>query len=198
MEERFGEDFSAVRVHTDQRASAMNEQLHAAAFTSGRDIYFRSSRYDPASYAGNRLLAHELTHVVQQHGTTAAVQSRAGIQPYIQRFTLNGFPTAEAAAMRAAVPLAVSKVKSCSKLSWYGKREIPIALNRMRYDYVPDLDYCGWTFPASLYIEVGAKAFDRGRCCDLASTLAHEASHTAFYTEGRAQTMECNCFGCSC
>ena len=100
--------------------------------------------------------------------------------------------------MRAAVPAAVSKVKSCSKLSWYGKSEIPKALNFVRYDYVPELGACGWTFPASWYIEIGKKAFDPSRCCDLPSTLAHEASHTVLYTESRARKMECDCFGCSC
>ncbi len=122
----------------------------------------------------------------------------APVQHHIQRFSLKGFPKTEEAAMRTAIPKAIAKVKACSKLSWYGKRDIPIALNNSRYDYVPDLGLCGWTFPTSWYIEVGEKAFDASHCCDLESTLAHEASHTVFYTEGRARTMECNCFGCSC
>lgn len=51
--------------------------------------------------------------------------------------------------MKAAVPKAISTVKSCSGLSWYGKSEIPKALDFVRYDYVPDLGLCGWTFPVS-------------------------------------------------
>jgi hypothetical protein len=204
MESRFGHDFSAVRVHTDERAAAMNEALNAEALTSAADIYFRHGRYDPQSSSGRRLLAHELTHVVQQaasspsasrlHAAAATVQARGA---RLQRFSLNGFPPAEKAAMIAAIPVATGKVKACSKLSWYGKRDIPIALNNVRYDYVPDLRLCGWTFPTSWYIEVGKSAFGSS-CCDLASTLAHEAAHTVFYTESRARKMECNCFGCSC
>lgn len=65
MESRFGADFSEVRVHTDSEAPA---QINAVAYTSGTDIVFSPSAYDPGSAAGQRLLAHELTHVVQQSG----------------------------------------------------------------------------------------------------------------------------------
>jgi hypothetical protein len=98
--------------------------------------------------------------------------------------------------MNAAVPAAIAKVKACSDLSRYGKLEIPAALDFVRYDYVPDLGFCGETFPSSWYIKIGKEAFDTSRCCDLPSTLAHEASHTAFYTEGKSRKMECNCFKC--
>ena len=66
MERRFGHDFSGVRVHVGERASASAETIHALAYTVGGDIVFRSGRYDPGSLEGQRLLAHELTHVVQQ------------------------------------------------------------------------------------------------------------------------------------
>jgi hypothetical protein len=66
MESAFGSDFSAVRVHTDEEASRMSQQINARAFTYGHDIYFNSGKYDPASPTGQKLLAHELTHVVQQ------------------------------------------------------------------------------------------------------------------------------------
>ncbi|NOZ70117.1 MAG: DUF4157 domain-containing protein [Deferribacteres bacterium] len=66
MERRFGADFSGVRVHTDSNAVQMNRQLNAQAFTHGRDIYFGAGRYSPGTSSGRRLLAHELTHVVQQ------------------------------------------------------------------------------------------------------------------------------------
>jgi hypothetical protein len=74
MEERFGEDFGDVRIHRDSRASESARAVNAHAYTVGRDIVFQSGRYDPSSPAGQRTLAHELTHVVQQrsgpvHGT---------------------------------------------------------------------------------------------------------------------------------
>lgn len=66
MESGFGHDFSKVRVHTDARADASARAVNALAYTVGHDIGFRTGHYDPATTRGRRLLAHELTHVVQQ------------------------------------------------------------------------------------------------------------------------------------
>ncbi len=66
FEPRFGVDFSHVRVHTDSTAVRLSRQLNAEAFTYGRDIYFGEGRYNPSTASGKRLLAHELTHVMQQ------------------------------------------------------------------------------------------------------------------------------------
>jgi hypothetical protein len=66
MESSFGADFSNVRIHTDSSAVQMSEDLHAQAFTHGSDIYFNAGKYDTNSTAGKHLLAHELTHTVQQ------------------------------------------------------------------------------------------------------------------------------------
>jgi hypothetical protein len=65
------QDFSDVRVHTSPKANALSRQLGARAFTTGQDIFFRDGAYDPASSSGQELIAHELTHVVQQ--STGAV-----------------------------------------------------------------------------------------------------------------------------
>jgi len=72
FEPRIGFDFSQVRVHTDSTAVQMSQAINAQAFTHGSDIYFGSGRYDPGSDSGKRLLAHELTHVVQQSGAASA------------------------------------------------------------------------------------------------------------------------------
>src|SRR5262245_13466980 len=69
MEVAFGADFGGVRVHTDVQSDALNESLSARALTTGQDIFFRQGQFDPGSAEGQRLLAHELTHVVQQEGT---------------------------------------------------------------------------------------------------------------------------------
>jgi hypothetical protein len=66
MEASLGTDFSGVRVHTGEEAALMNNQLRAQAFTSGQDIYFNEGKFSPESRSGRHLLAHELTHVVQQ------------------------------------------------------------------------------------------------------------------------------------
>jgi hypothetical protein len=61
-----GHDFSDVNVHTDSEADQLNRAVHAEAFTTGKDVFFREGKYDPGSNSGKKLLAHELTHVVQQ------------------------------------------------------------------------------------------------------------------------------------
>jgi len=66
LEPAFGEDFSDVRVHTDGEADTLNHAVQAEAFTTGKDIFFREGSYNPGSSDGQKLLAHELTHVVQQ------------------------------------------------------------------------------------------------------------------------------------
>jgi hypothetical protein len=66
MERAFEADFSGVKVHTDTEADIMNRQLNARAFTTGQDIFFREGEYSPSSSSGQKLIAHELTHVVQQ------------------------------------------------------------------------------------------------------------------------------------
>jgi hypothetical protein len=66
FEPRFGRDFGGVRVHVDARATEAARLVDARAFTLGQDIVFRAGQYQPETMAGQRLLAHELTHVVQQ------------------------------------------------------------------------------------------------------------------------------------
>ncbi len=68
MSDRFQSDFSAVRIHDGGEAAQLAGSMRAHAFTSGRDIYFAPGQYRPGTPAGDRLLAHELTHVVQQAG----------------------------------------------------------------------------------------------------------------------------------
>ena len=68
MEQTFGADFSGVRVHTDSTANLLSEELSAKAFTTVQDIFFRQGEYSPGSDSGQKLIAHELTHVVQQIG----------------------------------------------------------------------------------------------------------------------------------
>jgi hypothetical protein len=74
FEPRFGRDFSHVRVHTDAVAATAARAVHARAYTLGRDIVFGSGAYAPSSHAGRHLIAHELTHVVQQGRGARQVQ----------------------------------------------------------------------------------------------------------------------------
>jgi len=70
MEPRFGHDFSGVRVHTDPRAAESAEAVNAHAYTVGSDVVFAPGQYQPTTEAGNAVLAHELSHVVQQDGVS--------------------------------------------------------------------------------------------------------------------------------
>lgn len=77
MEPAFKADFSNVRVHTDGQADNLNRSLSARAFATGQDIFFKQGEYSPGSSSGRELLAHELTHVVQQNGD--AVQTKLSV-----------------------------------------------------------------------------------------------------------------------
>ncbi len=84
MESGFGYDFQNVHIHNDSASDNLSRQLSAEAFTLNNDIFFRSGRYDPSSTKGQNLLAHELTHVVQQgaapsHNANPMTDSTGGI-----------------------------------------------------------------------------------------------------------------------
>lgn len=83
MESRFGRDFKDIRVHADGEADASARAINADAFTTGRDIYFAAGKYAPSTQQGQHLLAHELTHTVQQSEggmpTQVAEKTRDGL-----------------------------------------------------------------------------------------------------------------------
>jgi hypothetical protein len=94
MGQAFGADFSGVRVHTDSQADLLSQELSAKAFTTASDIFFRQGEYSPTSDTGKKLIAHELTHVVQQtggdelrHRTAREVKAKIAFE--IQRFGPN-------------------------------------------------------------------------------------------------------------
>lgn len=106
MGQLMGTDFSTVRVHTDGPSDQLNQSIQAKAFTTGRDVFFRKGAYQPQSLGGQELIAHELTHVVQQAGGTtrkgnaspengAITSLSAEKGPVVQRWPLvqdGGFP----------------------------------------------------------------------------------------------------------
>ncbi|WP_222620708.1 DUF4157 domain-containing protein [Sphaerospermopsis sp. LEGE 00249] len=85
MEQAFGADFGGVKVHTDSHSDGLNRSIQARAFTTGQDIFFRQGEYNPGSRGGQELLAHELTHVVQQNRTLNTLQSQSLFTHQIQR-----------------------------------------------------------------------------------------------------------------
>jgi Domain of unknown function (DUF4157)/Lysine-specific metallo-endopeptidase len=74
MQSRFGADFSDIKIHTGTESTQLNRELNAKAFTVGNDIYFNGGQYNPNSDTGKHLLAHELTHTVQQLGVKSVIQ----------------------------------------------------------------------------------------------------------------------------
>jgi peptidoglycan hydrolase-like protein with peptidoglycan-binding domain len=103
MEGRFRQDFSRVRVHDDTVAGESARALHANAFTVGRDLFFDSGRFAPATRTGRHLLAHELTHVVQQGG-------RASSGAALQRDAKQDSPRFEGDTSLANVNTGASKI----------------------------------------------------------------------------------------
>jgi hypothetical protein len=115
FEPRFGYDFSRVRVHTDTRARDTAQKLNARAFTLGWDIVLGAGAYAPASEEGRRLLAHELTHVVQQQQAftafrpeTAETCNTSGCENHIQRMVTRLPPRGRGSIAPAAPTLALS------------------------------------------------------------------------------------------
>lgn len=74
MSRRFGHSFNDVTIHSDTRAARLSNDLNAKAFTVGKDIYFNQNQYNPTSEDGRHLLAHELTHTIQQGDSAKRVQ----------------------------------------------------------------------------------------------------------------------------
>ena len=78
MGDAMGADFSGVKIHTDSQSDQLNRSIQAKAFTTGKDVFFRQGAYAPQSEGGQELIAHELTHVVQQGG--AGIQTKPTLQ----------------------------------------------------------------------------------------------------------------------
>lgn len=86
MESGFGTDFSGVRLHTGSAAETMSSNLNAKAFTYGNNIYFNRGQYSPNTTAGQHLIAHELTHVVQQSGKVGRIPIDGEYNPFFSEF----------------------------------------------------------------------------------------------------------------
>lgn len=95
MESGFGTDFSSVKIHNDSKAVQMNQQLGSQAFANGSDIYFNEGKFNPSTQSGKHLLAHELTHTVQQGGAVRKKPEISAtsktIQPSLLSFAVPGF-----------------------------------------------------------------------------------------------------------
>ncbi len=90
MSSAFGADFSTVRIHTGSEAVQMNQDLGAQAFTNGSDIYFNQGKFDTNSDSGKHLLAHELTHTMQQGASSSNINKQSDISIQKQELQIQG------------------------------------------------------------------------------------------------------------
>lgn len=173
MEHEIGADFSAVRIHTGGPATSLNQSLHARAFTHGQDVFFGAGQFQPDTRAGRHLLAHELTHVVQQSGST----------PQIQRDDAGGgsteFTDSVSSTVRSsASPLITGTVTrtETAPASGSAPREV-IHTGRMNVEFDPST--CSITIPFG-YSFVQALPADAGPCnAGPAPTLLSTAAFNA-------------------
>jgi hypothetical protein len=126
FEPRFGRDLEDVRLHADDRAAGAAAEIGAHAFTSGSDVYFGAGQLQPGTPRGDRLLAHELTHVVQQTGriqrqpttTTTAMPTAADYRDFVNE-AIRFFRAGERLYSRAATPMDRATFDRIMN-GWYG------------------------------------------------------------------------------
>lgn len=99
FEPRFGQDFSGVRIHSDRAAADSAQSINAQAYTTGNNIVFNQGKFSPDSNDGKQLLAHELTHVVQQGNDqglqTSLIQTNLAIAPTVPGAVVNALTPAQ-------------------------------------------------------------------------------------------------------
>lgn len=110
MEPRFGHDFSNVRVHTDAKAAESARAVNALAYTVGHNVAFRAGVYAPATSAGQRLLAHELAHVVQQGHDVSVQRHCLSISPMNNQQELEADQVAERVTNRSGSSRGLTQV----------------------------------------------------------------------------------------
>jgi hypothetical protein len=174
MEARFGRDFSNVRVHEDARAAATSAAIDAAAFTVGEDVVFAPGRYDPSSDEGRRLLAHELTHVVQQ-GERDQVPRRRG-QPLARKLRAYFEPRFEADFSHVRTHTGADAAESAKRLRARAYTVgSDVVFGRDQYD--PDTQRGRWLVAHEL-----AHVAQAGRASGVAGTKAVERDASAAAT----------------
>jgi hypothetical protein len=136
MEPRFGHDFSHVRVHADDLAAQSARAVHARAYTVGSDVVFGQGQYTPQGLAGRRLLAHELTHVLQQRaGSRSPCPSRPVIRPVIRpdnRAEQEADSAAEAIRHEGSAKVGVGKVAPVLQRQGTPRDQMVVAQARRR------------------------------------------------------------------
>lgn len=220
LEPRFGYDFSQVRVHTGPAAAASADAVAARAYTVGQDIVFAGGAYTPGTTEGRRLIAHELTHVVQQRRGVAARsplrrQGGGGAAAATgRRFTAEGV-TVDVRSSCAAEGFGLDTVEEATRDAldkiFNGDCIAPDRARQIQKNLTAHgLDFrcrrsaaiegacaesTGFSIPANI-ITLGSKSFPdhpdvRPGCLPLASTILHEIIHITRGVEGEALPRSC-------
>ena len=169
MEPRFGTDFSGVRVHTGAEASQLNRQLSAQAFTHGQDIYMGEGKYSPGSTDGRHLLAHELTHVVQQTGGGAAAQAKLQRKVGFE-FEMNHWSTWQAVPVDAVDDQTEIKTRAAQSREEYREAVRAEDENRSKWKRLPK----GAVMVENGNLELTADDFGNGSDLELRSKAMDE------------------------
>ena len=132
MESGFGADFSNVRIHTDGRAAQLSESVNAKAFTHGNNIYFNQGQYNPSSSQGKHLLAHELTHTIQQGAAPQQNQTISRKPKQVQRGLLDRAWNAVSGAVNSATEWAEDQLEA--GIQWVKDQAVTFVTNMPGYE----------------------------------------------------------------
>lgn len=198
METRFGCSFADVRVHADSTARASGRALNARAYTLGNHIVFGTDSYAPETVEGQRLLAHELSHVVQQRGVTATASSQPPIQrqaseddetradaaPGQQEATAEASAPAEddeegvVQAKLASEPVASASATAAARVHAYTDRSVA--------HRAQGLNALAYAVRDQVFVPPG---LDNPRTATGRSVLAHELAHAQQWRNGQTSTL---------
>ena len=136
MEQRFGHNFSRVRVHSDRAAGQSSSDVHANAYTVGHNIVFGTGRFAPGTHEGRRLIAHELTHVIQQSGSDGMGSGQHDKQrgPSSISYHTHGLETNSGTLLQRDLALEPTNPTPQEVNLTAGQIRDAISFNRRRYD----------------------------------------------------------------
>jgi Domain of unknown function (DUF4157) len=132
MEPRFGYDFSKVQVHIDDKAAKSAQAMNALAYTAQHHIVFGANQFSPLSDIGRRLLAHELTHVIQQDGGASTIQSNRMIMRQVGESHRGDSSEPEVPAISSPCPAASPPCEIPPETFTAGRRLSPAEVARRR------------------------------------------------------------------
>lgn len=177
MENAFNSDFSNVNIHTGSRASSLNRQIQAKAFTHGSDIYFNEGQYNPSSDSGKHLLAHELTHVIQQ-GKSAARSNNTLARKSTTNEMIPGYSQQHGYRFTNTGSSVIQRAKIDHRTLTWADFSGPVPKNphhdAATYSGLTDLDLSPWPFNTLTEVDNGTTATVNGKVVDCEKGMAKD------------------------